>query len=216
VPKPANLTFEQAAAVPVSGCSAVQGRDQGRVQLGQKVLIHRSGGRRGVIRGAAGQRVRSGSDRPLQHDKEDLVRSIGAHYVLDYTRDDGSQRYDVILDTAGRRSLSHLRCALAPRGTLVIVGGDGGGRWLGGFDRQILRAPLLSLFVSQTLRPLTSKETREDLVVLKEHTEAGKVTPAIDTTYPLHEVPEAIHYLGCNRWQSVGGGCWTTCIAGWP
>jgi NADPH:quinone reductase-like Zn-dependent oxidoreductase len=119
-------------------------------------------------------------------------------------------------DTAGRRSLSHLRCALAPRGTLVIVGGDEGGRWLGGFDRQILRAPLLSLFVSQTLRPLTSKETREDLVVLKEHTEAGKVTPAIDTTYPLHEVPEAIHYLGCNRWQSVGGGCWTTCIAGWP
>lgn len=128
----------------------------------------------------------------------DLVRSIGADDVTDYTRDDfadGARRYDLVLDTAGNRSLAHLRRALAPRGTLVIVGGEGGGRWLGGFDRQILRAPILSLFVSQTLRPLTSKERSEDLVVLKELIEAGKVTPIIDRTYPLSEVPEAIRYL---------------------
>jgi NADPH:quinone reductase-like Zn-dependent oxidoreductase len=130
--------------------------------------------------------------------KVDLVRSIGADHVIDYTREDfadGVQRYDLILDTAGNRSLSLLRRALTPRGTLVIVGGEGGGRWLGGFDRQILRAPLLSLFVSKKLRPAISKETSEDLVVLKELIEAGKVTPVIARTYPLAEAPEAIRYL---------------------
>jgi NADPH:quinone reductase-like Zn-dependent oxidoreductase len=118
--------------------------------------------------------------------------------VIDYTCEDfadGVQHYDLILDTAGHRSLSHLRRALARRGTLVIVGGEGGGRWLGGFDRQILRAPVLSPFVSQTLRSLMSKERSEDLVVLKEFIEAGKVTPIIGRTYPLSEVPEAIRYL---------------------
>ncbi len=130
--------------------------------------------------------------------KVELVRSIGADHLIDYTREDfadGVQLYDIILDTAGNRSLSHLRRALAPRGTLVIVGGEGGGRWLGGFDRQILRAPILSPFVSQTLRPFISKERREDLAVLKDLIEAGKVTPVIDRTYPLSEVPEAIRYM---------------------
>ena len=101
----------------------------------------------------------------------------------------------MIVDTAGRRSLSQLRHALAPGGTLVIVGGEGGGRWLGGFDRQILRAPLRSLLVSQTLRPLISKEKKDDLIALKELIEAGKLTPVIDNTYSLSEVPEAIRYL---------------------
>jgi len=130
--------------------------------------------------------------------KVDLVRSIGADEVIDYTREDfadGGRHWDLIVDTAGRRSLSHLRRALAPRGTLVIVGGEGGGRWLGGFDRQILRAPTLSLFGRQTLRPFTSKERREDLVALKELIEAGKVTPVVDRTYPLSEAPQAIRHL---------------------
>jgi NADPH:quinone reductase-like Zn-dependent oxidoreductase len=128
----------------------------------------------------------------------DLVRSLGADEVVDYTREDfadGARRWDLIVDTAGRRSLSQLRRALTRRGTLVIVGGEGGGRWLGGFDRQILRAPILSLLVRQRLRPLVSKERRDDLVVLKEFIEAGKVTPVIDRTYSLSEVPEAIRYL---------------------
>jgi NADPH:quinone reductase-like Zn-dependent oxidoreductase len=130
--------------------------------------------------------------------KVGLVRSIGADEVIDYTREDfagGVRHWDLIVDTAGRRSLSHLRRALTSRGTLVIVGGDGGGRWLGGFDRQILRAPILSAFVRQTLRPLTLRERSEDLLVLRELIEAGKVTPVIDKTYPLREVPEAIRHL---------------------
>ena len=130
--------------------------------------------------------------------KLDLVRSIGAEEVIDYTREDfadGRRHWDLIVDTAGRRSLSQLRRALTRRGTLVIVGGEGGGRWLGGFDRQILRAPVLSALVRQRLRPLVSKERRADLLVLKELIEAGKVTPVIDRTYPLSEVPEAIRYL---------------------
>ena len=124
--------------------------------------------------------------------KVELVRSIGADEVVDYTRDDfadGARLYDLILDTAGRRPLSHLRRALAPHGTLVIVGGEGGGRWMGGFDRQIFRAPLLSLFVGQTLRPLVSKERREDLQFLGELIEAGKVTPVIDQNLPAERGP---------------------------
>jgi NADPH:quinone reductase-like Zn-dependent oxidoreductase len=130
--------------------------------------------------------------------KVELVRSIGADEVIDYTRQDfagGGRHWDLIVDTAGRRSLSQLRRALTRRGTLVIVGGEGGGRWLGGFDRQILRAPLLSALVRQRLRPLVSKERRADLLVLKELIEAGKVTPVIDRTYPLREAPEAIRSL---------------------
>jgi NADPH:quinone reductase-like Zn-dependent oxidoreductase len=127
----------------------------------------------------------------------DLVRSIGADHVIDYTREDfaeGDQRYDLILDIGGNSSLSRLRRALASRGTLVIVGGEGGGRWLGGTDRQI-RALLLSPFVSQKLGTFVNNENHEDMIVLKEIIEAGKVTPVIDRTYPLSEVPEAIRYL---------------------
>jgi NADPH:quinone reductase-like Zn-dependent oxidoreductase len=128
--------------------------------------------------------------------KTDLVRSIGADHAIDYTREDfadGRQHYDVILDTAGRRSLSHLRRGLTPEGTLVIVGGEGGGRWFGGTDRQI-RALMLSPFVRQKLRTFVSMPKNEGLVALKELIEAGKVTPLIDRIYPLSEVPEAIRY----------------------
>jgi NADPH:quinone reductase-like Zn-dependent oxidoreductase len=127
----------------------------------------------------------------------EMVRSIGADRVIDYTREDfaeGDQRYDVILDIGGNSSLSRLRRALASQGTLVIVGGEGGGRWLGGLDRQ-LRATMLSPFVGQKLGTFVSTPNHEDLLVLKELIESGKVTPVIDRTYPLAEVPEAIRYL---------------------
>jgi NADPH:quinone reductase-like Zn-dependent oxidoreductase len=127
----------------------------------------------------------------------EMVRSIGADHVIDYTQEDfaeGEQRYDLILDIGGNSTLSRLRHALAPEGTLVIVGGEGGGRWLGGTDRQ-LRAMMLSPFVSQKLGTFVNKENHEDMLVLKELIESGKVTPVIDRTYPLAEVPEAIRYL---------------------
>jgi NADPH:quinone reductase-like Zn-dependent oxidoreductase len=130
--------------------------------------------------------------------KRDLVRSIGADDVIDYTREDfadGSRRWDVIVDTAGRRPLSQLRRALVPKGTLVIVGGDGGGPWTGGFFRGMLRGPLVSLFVGQKLGTFVSEEKRGDLKALAELIEAGEVTPVIDRTYPLIEAPDAIRYL---------------------
>ena len=129
--------------------------------------------------------------------KMDLVRSIGADHVIDYTREDfadGRQRYDLILDIAGNPTLSRLRSALTPKGTLVIAGGETDGRWLGGFGRNV-RALLLSPFISQKLKLLACSENHEDLIVLKDLIEAGKVTPAIDRTYPLIDTPKAMHYL---------------------
>ena len=197
--KPANLTFEQAAAVPISGLTALQGlRDKGKVRPGQKVLVIGAAGGVGLFAVQLAKAFGAEVTGVCSTTKLDLVRSIGADHVIDYTRDDiadGARHWDLIVDTGGRRSLSQLRRALTHRGTLVIVGGEGGGRWLGGFDRQILRAPILSPLVSQTLRPLTSKERSEDLVVLKELIEAGKLTPVIDRTYPLGEAPEAIRHL---------------------
>jgi NADPH:quinone reductase-like Zn-dependent oxidoreductase len=123
--------------------------------------------------------------------------SCGADHVLDYTREDitdGRRRYDVILDIGGNRPLARLRQALTPRGRLIIVGGENGGRWLGGTDRQI-RARLLSMFVRQQLRTFISKENERDLVTLREMIEAGTLTPAVDRSYPLDEVPAAIRHL---------------------
>jgi len=199
VAKPAGLSFEQAAAVPISGTTALRAvRDKGRVQPGQTVLVIGAAGGVGSlavqIAKASGGKVTG----VCSTSKADLVRSIGADDVIDYTREDfadGSRRWDVILDTAGRRPLSQLRRALTPKGTLVIVGGDGGGHWTGGFFRGMLRAPLVSLFVGQKLGGLNSKVKQEDLQVLKELIEAGKVTPVIDRTYPLIEAPDAIRYL---------------------
>ena len=197
-PRPANVAFEQAAAVPVSAPTALQGlRDHGRVGPGQKVLIIGASGGVGTfavqIAKAFGAEVTGVSSTT----KVDMVRSIGADHVIDYTRNDitdGAQRYDVILDIGGHRSLTHLRRALTPRGTLVIVGSETGGRWLGGIDRQ-LRALMLSPFVGQKLGTFVNSENNEDLMVLKELIESGQVTPAIDRTYPLSEVPAAIRYL---------------------
>ncbi|WP_405999886.1 NAD(P)-dependent alcohol dehydrogenase [Streptomyces sp. NBC_00829] len=196
-PKPANLTLEQAATA-VSGVTALQAvRDAGRVRAGQKVLVIGAAGGVGTFAVQLAKAFGADVTGVCSTTKTDLVRSLGADDVIDYTREDFAdrpQRYDVILDTAGNRSLSHLRRALAPRGTLVIVGGENGGRLLGGTDR-VLRALLLSPFVRQRLRGLFSAERREDLEALRELIEAGEVTPAIDRTYALSEVPEAIRYL---------------------
>jgi NADPH:quinone reductase-like Zn-dependent oxidoreductase len=204
--KPSNLSFEQAAAVPVSGCTALHGlRDKGELRAGQRVLIVGAGGGVGTFAVQLAKSFGADVTGVCSAAKADLVRSIGADDVIDYTREDfadGRRHYDLILDTAGNRSLSHLRRALTPRGTLVIVGGEGGGRWTGGFGRQIVRAPVVSIFVGQRLRPLVSVERTEDLELLRERIEAGQVTPVIDRTYPLDEVPAAIRYMREGR---VGG-----------
>jgi NADPH:quinone reductase-like Zn-dependent oxidoreductase len=198
--KPANLTFEQAAAVPSSAFVALQAlRDKGQVQPGQKVLIIGASGGVGTFAVQIAKSYGAEVTGVCSTRNVDMVRSIGADHVIDYTSEDftqSGQRYDLILDMAGNRSLSHLRQALTPKGTLVIVGGTGG-RWLMGFGRTV-RAFVLSPFVRQNLRLVLSagKENKEDLVVLKELLEAGKVTPVIDRTYRLSEVPEAIGYVG--------------------
>lgn len=205
VPKPANLTFEQAAVVSVSGVTALQGlRNKGEVEPGQKVLIIGAAGGVGTFAVQIAKAFGAEVTGVCSTTKTDLVRSIGADHAIDYTREefaDGRRQYDVILDTAGSRSLSHLRRALTPRGTLVIIGGEAGGRWLGGVDR-MLRALMLSPFVRQKLRPLLASGRKEDLQFLKELVEAGKVTPVIDRTYPLSEVSEAVRYLA--EWHARG------------
>ena len=196
--KPGFLTFEQAAAVPISGMTAlVAVRDRGRVRSGQRVLVIGAGGGVGSFavqlakaRGAHVTGVCSTS-------KVELVRSIGADDVIDYTREDlsdGARQYDVIIDTAGRRPLSVLRPVLATDGVLVIVGGEGGGRWLGGFQRQ-LGAPFRSIGRRQKLIGLMYRESQDLLLSLNELIEAGQVTPVIDRTYPLDQAADAIRYL---------------------
>jgi NADPH:quinone reductase-like Zn-dependent oxidoreductase len=199
VAKPTNLTFDQAAAVPISGTTALRAvRDEGKVQPGQKVLVIGAAGGVGSLAVQMAKAFGAVVTGVCSTSKLDLVRSIGADAVIDYTTEDftdGTRRWDVIIDTAGRRPLSRLRRALAPKGTLVIVGGDGGGHWTGGFFRGVLRAPVVSMFVSQRLRGLNSKVRQEDLVALKELIEAGKVTPVIDSTFPLSDAPEAVRHL---------------------
>ena len=199
VPKPATLTFEQAAAVPISGTTALRAvRDEGKVQPGQRVLVIGAAGGVGSLAVQIAKGFGAVVTGVASTSKRDLARSIGADDVIDYTREDfaaGARRWDVIIDTAGRSPLSRLRRALAPKGTLVIVGGDGGGRWTGGFFRGVLRGPLLSLFVGQRLRGLATKLRQEDLVALSELIAAGTLTPVIDRTYPLIEAPDAIRYL---------------------
>ena len=197
-PKPANLTLEQAAAVAISGLPALQGlRDHGKVRPGQKVLIIGASGGVGTYAVQLAKAFGAEVTGVCSTTKVDMVRSIGADHVIDYTHDDfadGERRYHVILDIGGNSSLSRLRRALTPKGTLVIAGGETDGRWLGGIDRQ-LRALLLSPFVGQKLGTFISRENHEDMIVLKDLIEAGKVTPVIDRTYPLSEVPEAIRYM---------------------
>jgi NADPH:quinone reductase-like Zn-dependent oxidoreductase len=195
LPKPANLTFEQAAAVTVSACTALQAlRNAGKLRPGQHVLITGAGGGVGSFAVQIAKAFGATVTGVCSTTKTDLVRSIGADYAIDYTREDfttGRQRYDLILDMAGKPSVSHLRRALTPRGTLVVVGGEGGGRWTGGLGES-LRWIAVSPFVRKKFRLLMATVRKEDLQTLKELIEAGKVTPVIDRTYPLGEVPEAI------------------------
>jgi NADPH:quinone reductase-like Zn-dependent oxidoreductase len=197
-PKPANLTFEQAAVVAICGLTALQGlRDHGRVEPGQKALIIGASGGVGTYAVQIAKAFGAHVTGVCSTKKVEMVRSIGADHVIDYTQEDfaeGDQRYDLILDIGGNSSLARLRRALTPRGTLVIVGGETDGRWLGGTDRQ-LRALMLSRFVGQKLGTFVSSENHEDMIVLKDLIESGKIAPVIDRTYPLREVPEAIRYL---------------------
>jgi NADPH:quinone reductase-like Zn-dependent oxidoreductase len=196
-PKPANLTFEQAAAAPISAVTALQGlRDRGQVRPGQKVLIVGASGGVGTFAVQIAKAFGAEVTGVCSTSKVDLVRSLGADHVIDYTADDadGGQRYDVVLDTGGHRSLRRLRRTLTPHGTLVIVGSETDGRWLGGFDRTI-RAMLLSPFVGQKLAPLASTENAADLIVLTGLVESGRVTPVVDRTYPLEEAAAAIRHM---------------------
>jgi NADPH:quinone reductase-like Zn-dependent oxidoreductase len=197
--KPAGLSFEQAAALPVSGLTALQSvRDVAGVRSGHEVMVIGAAGGVGSyavqLATAFGARV-TGVCGPT---KADLVRSLGAADVIDYTNDEidcHGARYDIIIDTAGSRPLSLLRRAMKPHGTLVLVGGghDSGGL-LGGYQRQ-LRAPLASMFVGQRLSGVMVKERAEDLEELGRLTESGALTPLIDRTYPLTNAPDAIRYL---------------------
>ncbi len=202
-PKPANLSMDQAAAVPISGVTALQAVRKAQVRPGQRVLIVGASGGVGSFAVQIAKAFGAEVTGVCSSAKTDLVRSLGADHVIDYTRDDftsSGHRYDVIIDTGGNRRLSHLRRALTRRGTLVIVGGETGGRWLGGFDRS-LRAMLVSPLVSQKLAMLASTENAEDLTVLRELIESGQVKAAIDRTYPLRETAQAIQHLQDGRAQ---------------
>jgi NADPH:quinone reductase-like Zn-dependent oxidoreductase len=192
VAKPARLSFEQAAAVAVSGCTALQAlRD---VQLGQRVLVIGAAGGIGSFAVQLAKHFGAEVTALCSTAKTDLARELGADHVVDYTREDfTSQRYDLILDMAGLRSLKHLRRALTPDGTLVIVGGEGG-RWLGGIQR-VFRAALLNPFVKHRLKGLISAVRGADLEVLRETIEAGRLTPVLDRVYPLADAVAAIHHV---------------------
>jgi NADPH:quinone reductase-like Zn-dependent oxidoreductase len=196
--KPANLTFQQAAVVPISAGTALQAlTDAGKAKPGQRVLIIGASGGVGSYAVQLAKAFEAEVTGVCSTAKVDLVRSLGADHVVDYTRQDfadGTNRYDLIIDIAGNSSLARLRSALTPTGTLVIVGGEDGGKWTGGFGRS-LRAPLLSPFVPQRLTMLASKERASDQDQLTTLIEAGKVTPSIDSTYPLDRVPEAMRHL---------------------
>ena len=195
--KPDNVSFEQAAAVPISGYAALQAvRQHGGVRPGQRVLIIGAGGGVGTLAVQIAKAEGAEVTGVCSASKTELVRSVGADHVIDYSREDfadGRNRYDVILDIAGNRSLSELRRALTPRGTLVIVGGEDAGNWLG--VRRQLRAAALSPFVRQKLGFFISKERRQDLEELRRLLEAGTIRPVVDRTFALEEVPAAIRYL---------------------
>jgi NADPH:quinone reductase-like Zn-dependent oxidoreductase len=198
-PKPANLTFEQAAAVPMAGFVALQAlRDHGNVRAGQKVLVNGASGGIGTFAVQIAKSLGAEVTGVCSTRNVGLVRSIGADHVIDYTREDftrSGQQYDVILDNVANHSLSELRRALTPTGTLVPNGGGFDNHWFAGSGR-VISAHVLNRFVSHTLRPFLVSPKLEDLVVLKELIEAGKVTPVIDRAYPLGETPEAIGHVG--------------------
>jgi NADPH:quinone reductase-like Zn-dependent oxidoreductase len=196
--KPVNFTFEQASAVGVSAFTALQAlRDQGNAQPGQKVLITGASGGVGTFAVQIAKSFGAEVTGVCSARNVEMVRSIGADHVIDFTQEDFTQigqRYDFILDNVGNHSLSDTRAALTPKGTLSANGAPMSG-WFGGLG-YFMTAFVLSLFVSQQERPFASMPNKEDLATLKELAEAGKVTPVIDRTYPLSEAPEAIGHVG--------------------
>jgi NADPH:quinone reductase-like Zn-dependent oxidoreductase len=196
--KPANLTFEQAAAVPMVALTALQGlRDKGQVQPGQKVLINGAAGGVGTFAVQIAKSFGAEVTGVCSTRNVDMVRSIGADHVVDYTQEDfarSGRRYDLMLDIVGGHSLSDCRRVLTSKGTYIFVGSTDDGRWLGPLAF-VLRAVVLSRFVSQKMLFFVANCNADDLVFAKELIEAGKLTPVIDRTYPLAEVPEAIRYL---------------------
>jgi NADPH:quinone reductase-like Zn-dependent oxidoreductase len=196
--KPANLSFEQAAVVAISGLTALQAlRDHGKVRAGQEVLIIGASGGVGTYAVQLAKTFGARVTGVCSTTKVDLLRDIGADQVIDYLRDDfadSDRRFDLILDIGGNSSLSRLRKVLTPKGTLIIVGGEGGGRWLGGLDRQ-MRASAQSLFVGQRQGTFISRENHEDMIVLADLIEAGELTPVVDRSYPLNEAAHAIRYV---------------------
>ena len=198
-PKPATLSFEQAAAVPLAASTALQGlRDHGRIEPGQKVLIIGASGGVGTFAVQIAKYFDAEVTGVCSTRNVEMVRSLGADHVIDYTKEDftrsGQKKYDLIFQLAGSRSPSECRRALTSKGTLVLISGESDGRWIGPVDR-IIKAAVLSPFVSQKMASFTVKPNREDLHYLKELIEAGKLTPVIDRTYSLSETPEAIRYL---------------------
>ena len=200
--KPANLPFQPAAAIPISGLTALQAvRDQGQVGPGQSVLVVGASGGVGTFAVQIAKAFGAEVTGVCSTGKADLVRSLGADHVIDYTQEDftrGERRYDVILDTGGNRRLTDLRRVLTARGRLVLVGGETGGRLLGGSERSI-RALALSPIVRQKLGTFIASENAADLVVLRDLAEAGRLAPAIDRTYPLSETAAAVTHLQAGR-----------------
>ncbi|RSN64930.1 NAD(P)-dependent alcohol dehydrogenase [Amycolatopsis sp. WAC 04182] len=193
--KPERLGFDEAAAVPISAFTALQAlRDKGRVAPRQKVLVIGAGGGVGTFAVQIAKAFGAEVDGVCGTGKVGLVRTLGANRVFDYTREDFGGGYDLILDTAGNRPLSSLRKSLTPQGTLVLVGGESEGKWIGAVGRNV-QALLLGPFVKQKLRGLFSTENHDDLQTLRALIEAEKLTPVVDRAYSLAEVPEAIRYV---------------------
>lgn len=196
--RPARLTCEQAATVPTSGFAALQAlRDRGAIQPGQKVLIAGASGGVGLFAIQMAKAFGAHVTGVCSATKADLVMLAGADRVVDYAAQDftrGSDHYDLVLDLGGNRSLSDLRRLLTPTGILVLVGGEGGTRWLGGTDRW-LQALLLAPFTDQKLRPLASNPCRADLERLRQFVDDGQLTPIIDRVFSLRDVPQAFTYL---------------------
>ena len=201
VHKPANVTLEQAAAIPVGGVTALQAlREKGQIQPGQKVLINGASGGVGTFAVQLARHFGAEVTGVTSTPNLELVRSIGAHHVVDYTQDDftlSGEHYDLIIDNAGNRSLMAMRRALAPGGTVVIVGASKG-NWIGPIAR-MLAGQQMSRFGNKTFKSMLTDIERDDLLFLKDLVDAGTVTPVIDRRYPLSEVPEAIRYLETMR-----------------
>jgi NADPH:quinone reductase-like Zn-dependent oxidoreductase len=208
-PKPVNLTFEEAAALPVSGCTALQAvRDVGKVTSGMQVLILGAAGGVGHFAVQIAKAFGAVVTAVCSTTKLELVRSLGADDVIDYTREGlggGARRWDVIIDTAGRRSFAELRSVLSPKGVLAIIGGEGGNPWTGDFLERMVASSVLSLFSTQKMLVMSARANAPDLLVLKELAETKKLTVALDRRYRLNEAIDGLKELekGHARGKSV-------------